>query len=138
MREIKFRAWDKKYKIMLYNETEEYGFSIFLDGSLDIFKKEKLVLGTGNWTHRTIPQNPYDFILMQYTGLKDKNGKEIYEGDIIETKASKSQYVIICEKDRVDFQARNVLDKSVFLLNWWDDTKKIGNIHENPELLEEE
>jgi uncharacterized phage protein (TIGR01671 family) len=68
-REIKFRAWDKIDKIMrqvtCYNLYDEY---VRLDED-----------NSGNSITRKID----DVILMQFTGLLDKNGKEIYEGDIV-------------------------------------------------------
>jgi uncharacterized phage protein (TIGR01671 family) len=67
MREIKFRAWHKKFFILIpysemTGEKSQYGTRSLLSDFL---------------------QNP-DYEVMQYTGLKDKNGKEIYEGDIVE------------------------------------------------------
>lgn len=63
MREIKFRAWEKEAKVMC-SSNEFDSLTIVLDAN-GAFRQDQ-------------------FILMQYTGLKDKNGVEIYEGDILD------------------------------------------------------
>jgi uncharacterized phage protein (TIGR01671 family) len=85
-------------------------------------------------------------ILMQYTGLKDKNGKEIYEGDILLTQEAKDNYPL---KHTIVFN----VDQSAFRMRWvgsdsdsfydqliyqtrFNVFEVIGNIYENPELLE--
>jgi len=68
----------------------------------------------------------------QYTGLKDKNGKEIYEGDIVQIISSGKIHEIIYHKCSFGI----ILNNDVFApIYWHEDINVIGNIHENPELI---
>lgn len=123
-REIKFRAWDKIEREMIDNliSWEKNG-----DISHD------------NHFNSDIPPfrgymwNSENLEIMQYTGLKDKNGEEIYEGDIIKVLNNLS-YVYY---DNGGFRTNILLKSSLMYLA--DNKVKIeiiGNIYENPELLE--
>lgn len=115
-REIKFRAWDlgRMYpKCMAGTDTNP------------------TVHDSNGWVECT--ENAK---IMQYTGLKDKNGKEIYEGDIVN-----------CYDDRYDGYEKNVIGYSTqyarftYLdrmkeIGYYAEMEIIGNIYENPELLE--
>ena len=108
MREIKFRRWDINARKWLKS---------FNTNLLDIheFNLAKI---------------------KQYTGLKDKNNKEIYEGDIFHIGSKKILYVV--EWIDCGLKGRQIKNKSWIGLDYWkDDIEVIGNIYENPELLKE-
>lgn len=104
MREIKFRAWDIDNKFLFDVYEIHFGNNFYIKGLGQIFSR--------------------NFNLMQYTGLKDKNGKEIYEGDIIEYF---DEQIELVEWSKSDFWSG---------LGTFRISKVIGNIYENPELLE--
>ena len=121
MREIKFRVWDKKIKEMGRVYTFMVILNILQGVETGFYPGGELKLGN-------------NFILMQFTGLKDKNGKDIYEGDIVENYAFKD--VVIFSKGIFTTQ-RSTKDKFSIKqpLSVHDELEVIGNIYENPELL---
>lgn len=77
-----------------------------------------------------------DDVLMQYTGLKDKNGVEIYEGDILWLGDAGSIVQILWSDFKLRLKWVNPMGASDNIYAWKDDLEVIGNIYENPELLE--
>jgi len=141
MREIKFRAWNKtKNKMIIVKDI--------------ITVDEKLKVNNDNWDWYKD-----EYILMQYTGLNDKEGREIYERDIVNVVGviSKEQYevkkdfieintpqlgniliyayVLYCRK--TDYKQLMAIETTTGLLSGTVKYEVIGNIYENPELLED-
>lgn len=133
-REIKFRAWDKEAKRWLRPEDFDEGF-LFLNWCLD--KNNEGVF----YIHDRSPSGIENIILMQFTGLFDKNKKPIYEGDIcIGIWDGDLDYT----KQKVTIEySDGAFVESYFGSNIGNQTSRrtgntievIGNIHENPELL---
>lgn len=132
---IKFRVWDKEEKKMYKVKTIEFSRR----GARIIHLAE--VHSNGKGDHKRW----YSTVeLMQSTGLKDKNGVEIYEGDIVELKYPYDKR--IKTKGSIVWDS----DKSCFGINMKETTERyelyritagnylavIGNVHQNPELLE--
>jgi uncharacterized phage protein (TIGR01671 family) len=135
MREFKFRAWDKELKFM----TAQLQYFVEFDGSI--------WFNLGDNEDDLIEQSD-KLILMQYTGLKDKNGIEIFEGDLCKAKIyGLIEYDMICLivfkngcfgiepiEDYVLIESKGKF-KSFDQCNTEKNVEVIGNIYQNPELL---
>ncbi len=154
MRPIKFRAWDKVHKEFLKID-EHIGCFLWGDEEYAIPADRKASSGVG-LVSPCQPDKGQDYfgsmsstffgddiILMQYTGLKDKNGKEIYEGDILK---SDSFGYTNDDKEINGKVVWNAYGWHIKVMNedgcehfcWiadFRDIEVIGNIYENPELL---
>ena len=122
MKEIKFRVWNTETNKMITNVKEMGVFALQSIYSIDEFL--------------VIPTNE-KYPLMQYTGLKDKNGVEIYEGDIIKYDFNELNYRI--EFLNAEFIARRFYENIENLypteFDYGKECEVIGNIYENKELL---
>lgn len=128
MREIKLRVWEEdylgKYK-MNYAPylTEVDGAPHGYTGLVDLNEGIRIEQGAGN-------------VFMRYTGLKDRNGKEIYEDDILRSvRGDGSEYLVKIVFEDGCFLAQDLMLK--FKKTKFDSLREntiIGNVHMNPEL----
>ena len=131
MRELKFRAWSDKYGMY------KVGCLVTEKGTWDFEPNDRSLIGV------SMPYQPF-FIIEQSTGIKDKNGKMIYVGDIVKmkypydkrfigkfvvVKDPNSPRIGLIDKTKTD----EIFDLYGYMSNYYE---VIGNIHENKDLLE--
>ena len=120
MREHKYRAWDKDKERMVWIDDI---MCCLIDRTVDviILVDKEIKDEDGMW--EVEPKSVDDVTLLQYTGLKDKNGVEIFEGDVVYL-AGYGDYIV--EWPFIQ----------LFQSSWEKDVGQIkGNIYENPELI---
>ena len=171
MRDIKFRAWDKEKNKMIYSD-ETYPRNVY-KFDFEILKDYKFTLNKMTDRFNVVDEegddyyietySPVDADTMQYTGLKDKNGKEIYEGDILSykhivyTDCSKTEIkeiedeafieiinyapiasVVKAHSENVKCFGHDTINNQFLIIDLKsDEVEVIGNIYENPDLLKE-
>lgn len=130
MREIKFRGFSiakKKWVYGNYNYTFERGY--ISQGYDDVPPRCYYIDTETNY------YEVYSQTVGQYTGLKNKDGKEIYDGDICES--LDGLFLVVWNEEKAAFEIMFKEDgERLYLEEMWDDTKVIGNLHDNLDLWE--
>ena len=117
---LRFRAWDTRLKTM----QTGYGFLIGADGQF---------YTDSGWDSVTASKHrSEEYIPMRSTGLTDKNGAEIFEGDILQVRLNDEWH---SERDPVEMYAGCWHWRGYTVNSVAHESEVIGNIHENPELL---
>lgn len=138
MRELKFRTWDKLAKKMIHFESGYLGHYI-LTPARNGWEFQNLQNGSGG----------KEYEVQQYTGCKDKDGKEIYEGDILiyeedtDCNGKIKKIKLVCQYQPYNawfgFYEPKEKPEDIYEGYYWMEIsgkcKVIGNIHENPKLL---
>lgn len=132
-KDFQYRAWDGK---QMHYGVKPWQWDFVIEMSWHRCEKStgNGILGCGGDTaEMLVPAIRYKN-LMEFTGLKDKNGKDIYEGDIIQSAETKLLYVVVYEKGIFRGEQK---PKTMAWMHPHDfhNHEIIGNIYENPELL---
>jgi uncharacterized phage protein (TIGR01671 family) len=123
MREFKFRAWDTEKQ-----EMATVNFIGLNDYEVGMEDEE---------CRRWRATYPYVCRLMQYTNLKDKNGKEIYEGDILKVKLDDGEANLYVKYTNGEYRVVNEgkWEDSLYSYMYFGDVEIVGNIYENKDLI---
>jgi len=135
----KFRAWDSEANIMIYSDHRTrklydvyYGFEMNGEGELECRWE-------GEFTESHVLDGGTLDNLMQFTGIHDKNGKEIYEGDIVFDRWANAYTPVFQNGIYMAYNPKNLMQNdpsTQFNIIWKDGCEIIGNIYEHSYLLE--
>lgn len=151
MRTFRFRAFDKEEKVMIYGIENIYDGGYFVNSNNQEISIYSTSLSSSSFGNNL---NNEDIEIMQFTGLFDKNGTPIYEGDIVKYVSGKNYQttgVVTWADDKNSFNLKTYPLMCAFVIHnekenktdkfEWDETdymEVIGNIYEHPNLLESE
>lgn len=124
--ELKFRAWDKRFDHMIYQLPD--GYRLAFNGSIQVV----------SYANQSTVRESDEFIVMQFTGLTDKNGKDYYLGDIGEFENGDKFYLAMENWLEVYIQwvGNPKCEDQGRDLYRIEKAKIIGNCHQHPELME--
>ena len=140
-REIKFRIFDKEKNHFLFTGLvgpHTFKNKIKVEGTIPLYMNIWGFYVFEDWERSIVPEN---YVFQQYIGLKDKNNKDIYEGDIIKYQYSISEHELEDEIGEVYFEdGMFIFDRKMQFCTsdsnfYKDDVEVIGNIFETPKLL---
>lgn len=138
-RAIKFRVWDKKYNRM-FTPTDN------LTVVWDKYEGSNLVCSVEDASgSKALSDDADEYVIMQYTGLRDKHGKDIYEGDIIKSHNSEGNpflSLVVWKSESACFRGTSRYDENTFMRGYGERPPElfylfeiIGNRFENPDLI---